>query len=95
MRALMISAASRSSGKTTVGAGLVAALVRRGLAVRAFKKGPDFIDPQWLGAAAGTPCRNLDLRLQGREGVAAYWRRHACSDVAIVEGNQGPVSYTL
>lgn len=89
MRALMVSAAARSSGKTTVAAALVAALARRGLAVRAFKKGPDFIDPQWLGAAAGAPCRNLDLRLQGREGVSAYWRRHARADAAIVEGNQG------
>lgn len=89
MRALMVSAASRSSGKTTLAMALAALLARRGLAVRAFKKGPDFIDPQWLTAASGAPCRNLDVRLQGRDGVLAYWKRHGCGDVAIVEGNQG------
>ena len=89
MRAVMVSAASRSSGKTTVAMALAALLVRRGLAVRAFKKGPDFIDPQWLAAATRAPCRNLDLRLQGRDGVLGYWKRHASGDVAIVEGNQG------
>lgn len=89
MRALMVSAAARSSGKTTVASALAAVLARRGLAVQPFKKGPDFIDPQWLAAAAGTPCRNLDMRLQGAEGVRAYWARHAAADVAIVEGNQG------
>lgn len=90
MAGVMISAGWRSSGKTTVAAGLAAALSRRGLAVQPFKKGPDFIDPQWLSAAAGRTCRNLDLRLQGEAGVASYWRRHAAgADVTIVEGNQG------
>ena len=90
MRALMISAGWRSSGKTTVAAGLAAALARRGLRVQPFKRGPDFIDPQWLGAAAGRACRNLDLRLQGADGVEAYWRRHAAgADIALVEGSLG------
>lgn len=90
MRALMISAGWRSSGKTTVAAGLAAALARRGLRVQPFKRGPDFIDPQWLGGAAGRACRNLDLRLQGADGVEAYWRQHAAgADVALVEGSLG------
>ena len=87
MRAFMVSAAARSSGKTTLSIALSALLARRGLAVRAFKKGPDFIDPQWLGTASRAPCRNLDLRLQ--RDVAAYWKRQACGDVALIEGNQG------
>ncbi len=90
MSGLMISAAGRSSGKTSVATGLIAALVRRGIAVQPFKRGPDFIDPQWLGAACGRGCRNLDLRLQGEEGVDAYWARHAAgADLALVEGSLG------
>jgi len=90
MSGLLISAAWRSSGKTTVATGLIAGLVERGLAVQPFKKGPDYIDPQWLGLAAGRPCRNLDLHLQGGAEVAAYWARHAAAcDVAVVEGNLG------
>ncbi len=90
MAGVMISAGWRSSGKTTVAAGLVAALARRELAVQPFKKGPDFIDPQWLSFAAGRPCRNLDIHLQGTLGVGDYWRRHAAAaEVAVIEGNLG------
>ncbi|MGZ5039696.1 MAG: nucleotide-binding protein, partial [Usitatibacter sp.] len=90
MAGVMIAAGWRSSGKTTVSVGLAAALARRGLAVQPFKRGPDFIDPQWLSAAAGRNCRNLDLRLQGARGLLDYWRQHAAgADIAIVEGSQG------
>jgi cobyrinic acid a,c-diamide synthase len=90
MSGILISAAWRSSGKTTVATGLIAGLVGRGLTVQPFKKGPDYIDPQWLGLAAGRPCRNLDLHLQGDAEVAAHWARHAAGcDVAVVEGNLG------
>lgn len=90
MSGLLVSAAWRSSGKTTIATGLIAGLAARGLAVQPFKKGPDYIDPQWLGLAAGRSCRNLDLHLQGDAEVAEHWGRHASAcDVAIVEGNLG------
>jgi cobyrinic acid a,c-diamide synthase len=85
----MLSAAWKSSGKTTVSIGLVASMVARGLTVQPFKKGPDYIDPMWLGVAAGRACRNLDPRLQGK-GLEAYFGRHAAgADLAFVEGNLG------
>jgi cobyrinic acid a,c-diamide synthase len=90
MRRLLVSAAHKSSGKTTLSIGLAAALRARGLAVQPFKKGPDYIDPLWLAAATGRACRNLDLYLSSAESVsAAFGSACAGADVALVEGNKG------
>lgn len=65
-------------------------LRRRGLAIRAFKKGPDFIDPAWLGRAAGSVCRNLDTYLVAPDDVRASFLTHATGcDLALIEGNRG------
>ncbi|MDH5287166.1 MAG: cobyrinate a,c-diamide synthase [Betaproteobacteria bacterium] len=87
---LLVSAAHKSSGKTTVALGLCAALRARGLAVQPFKKGPDYIDPLWLGAASGLACRTLDLHLCPAGEVRDTFLRHAAgADVCVVEGNKG------
>src|SRR5262249_20132841 len=59
-RGLIISAARSGAGKTTVTLGLLAALRRRGVAVRAAKSGPDYIDPAFHAAASGARGVNLD-----------------------------------
>lgn len=90
MSRLLISAARKSSGKTTVSLGLCAALRARGHAVQPFKKGPDFIDPLWLTAAAGTPCRNLDRHMMSEQDILSLYGEHARSaDICIIEGNKG------
>jgi cobyrinic acid a,c-diamide synthase len=90
MSRLLISAAHKSSGKTTVSIGLCAALRARGLTVQPFKKGPDYIDPMWLAQAAGRPCYNLDFYIQTRDEIRQSFVRHAAgSDIALVEGNKG------
>jgi cobyrinic acid a,c-diamide synthase len=87
---LLVSAAHKSSGKTTISIGLAAAFAARGLAVQTFKKGPDYIDPMWLSAASGRPCRNLDFFVMGRDEIAAHFARHAAAaDLALIEGNKG------
>jgi cobyrinic acid a,c-diamide synthase len=90
MAHLFISAAHRSSGKTTVSIGLAAALGARGLGVQAFKKGPDYIDPMWLSRASGRPCYNLDFNTQSEAEIHALFVRHARpADLALIEGNKG------
>ncbi|MBK8324968.1 MAG: cobyrinate a,c-diamide synthase [Betaproteobacteria bacterium] len=89
MPGILLSAAWKSSGKTTISIGLIASLAARGIAVQPFKKGPDYIDPMWLGVAAGRACRNLDPRLQGA-GLEGYFARHAAgAGFAFVEGSLG------
>jgi cobyrinic acid a,c-diamide synthase len=90
MHRLLVSAAHKSSGKTAVSIGLAAELSRRGLAVQTFKKGPDYIDPMWLSAAAGRACRNLDFNLSSPQQLQCEFARHgARADVCLVEGNKG------
>ena len=90
MNRLLVSAAHKSSGKTTISVGLCAALSAQGLRVQPFKKGPDYIDPMWLAQASGRDCFNLDPYLMSPEQITACFTNHArASDIAIVEGNKG------
>jgi cobyrinic acid a,c-diamide synthase len=90
MPQLLLSAAHKSSGKTTITLGICAALARAGLAVQPFKKGPDYIDPMWLGRAAGRPCYNLDFNTMTPQELQGFFaQRSADSDLALIEGNMG------
>ncbi len=90
MNRLFVSAAHKSSGKTTLCIGLCAAFRARGEVVQPFKKGPDYIDPLWLGLASGRPCFNLDAYLSGGDELRAeFARRMSGASLGIVEGNKG------
>ncbi|MBP7572418.1 MAG: hydrogenobyrinic acid a,c-diamide synthase (glutamine-hydrolyzing) [Rhodoferax sp.] len=90
MSRFLVSAAHKSSGKTTITVGLCAALSAQGLIVQPFKKGPDYIDPMWLSQASGRECFNLDPFLMTPEQITSCFVRHAAgADISIVEGNKG------
>ena len=90
MARFFISAAHKSSGKTTLSIGLCAALTARNLRVAPFKKGPDYIDPMWLHRASQQHCINLDFNtMESDEILSSYARNSYGSDIAIIEGNKG------
>src|SRR5258708_2134369 len=60
-RGLIIAAPNSGAGKTTVTLGILAALKRRGIAVRAAKAGPDYIDPAFHAAATGAQGFTLEM----------------------------------
>ena len=87
---LMIAAPQGRSGKTTISMGLCAALRKKGLKVKPFKKGADYIDPSWLTAAAGHICGNLDPFMFGETTLKqAFTRGCDNMDIAMIEASMG------
>ena len=88
--AIVVSAPSSGSGKTTVATGLMGALGRAGHRVAPFKVGPDFIDPGYHCLATGRPGRNLDPVLVGEDMIGPLYRHGSRdADIAVVEGVMG------
>jgi cobyrinic acid a,c-diamide synthase len=89
-RSIVIAGTASGVGKTTVTLGLLEAFQRRGLRVRAFKVGPDFIDPGFHAVVTGQPSYTLDGWMCSREQVVRTVARHASdADLAVVEGVMG------
>jgi cobyrinic acid a,c-diamide synthase len=87
---IYLSAAHKSSGKTTLTLGLCRALSNRGMKVQAFKKGPDYIDPIWHGLAARRPSYNLDFHMMREAEIEELFARQAAAaDISLIEGNKG------
>ncbi|MBO4317871.1 MAG: cobyrinate a,c-diamide synthase [Mailhella sp.] len=86
--ALLVSGVSGSSGKTLVSLGLARALVRKGISVQPYKKGPDYIDSAWLSAACGRSCACLDPFFMNDDELKRHFRRYA-RGLCLIEGNRG------
>lgn len=90
MQRILISAAHKSSGKTTLTLGLCAALHARGLKVQPYKKGPDYIDPMWLSRASKRDCHNLDFQTMSNDEMLATVSLYSNdADITLIEGNKG------
>jgi cobyrinic acid a,c-diamide synthase len=89
MRQILITGDRSGSGKTSITLAL-AALLSKKQRVQTFKVGMDYIDPSYLSAVSGRPCRNLDsftLSDAQVRDIFLYGCRGA--DMAIIEGVRG------
>ena len=87
--ALIVAAPRSGSGKTTVTLAIVAALRRRGLAVRVAKSGPDYIDPAFHERASGAACVNLDTWAMPPALLGALLGDMAGADLLVIEASMG------
>jgi len=87
---IVIAGLAGDSGKSIVSMALLRALRGAGIEVRAFKKGPDYIDAAWLSWASANPARNLDSWLMGFDGAVRSFAIHTTPiGFNLVEGNRG------
>ena len=87
---LLFAAPASGSGKTTIVCGLLRALKNRGKGVRAFKCGPDFIDPLFHETVVGVPSGTLDLFFSDQDQLKRLFCRHAAdADLCLIEGVMG------
>jgi cobyrinic acid a,c-diamide synthase len=88
-RGLVLAGIRSGSGKTTVALGLMRALTRRGVGVRPFKCGPDYIDPAFHAVAARRRSFNLDTWAMAPALIADLVATSGTTDIAIAEGVMG------
>ncbi|KPF44112.1 cobyrinate a,c-diamide synthase [Rhizobium sp. AAP43] len=89
MSGLLIAAPASGSGKTVVTLGLLRALKRRGIPLSPAKAGPDYIDPAFHAAAAGTDCQNLDPWAMRPSLLTSLSERASMGKFLVVEGMMG------
>ena len=87
---VLLTAAASGGGKTTVTCGILKALLNRRIPCRAFKCGPDYIDPMFHKYVLGIDGGNLDTWFQSEDAV----RRRLADEVpeggcTVIEGVMG------
>lgn len=95
---VMIAAPSSGQGKTMITCGLLALLSESGKDVKAFKCGPDYIDPMFHRQVLGIPSYNLDSFFSDKNTLRYLLARHGtekknagdqAQTVGIIEGVMG------
>lgn len=86
---LLIAAPHSGSGKTMITCGLLQAMAKRQKNIKAYKCGPDYIDPLFHKRVLGIPSKNLDLYFTDETMTKALFLADRDRDLAIVEGVMG------
>ena len=87
---ITISGLRGGSGKTIISLALTWLFTQQGFKVKAFKKGPDYIDAKWLSLASGQHASNLDPFLFSTPRIKSLFSSFASThDLAVIEGNRG------
>lgn len=90
MRKIMITAAKSGGGKTLITCGLLEVLKEMGEKPRAFKCGPDFIDPMFHKKLLGIESENLDsFFLEEKQLREFFEARTGEEEIAVIEGVMG------
>ena len=85
---IMMTAPKSGSGKTIITCGLLSFLKDRRYNVRAYKCGPDYIDPMFHRRVIGVPGGNLDTFFSDDEDIRRQIAESDC-DCAVIEGVMG------
>lgn len=87
---ILFAAASSGCGKTTITCGALRAWQRKGLKIKAWKCGPDYIDPMFHKQVLGISGGNLDSFFLSKEALKAqYQQKNVGFDLAVMEGVMG------
>jgi len=89
MKRVILTAIRSGSGKTTITCGILKELKDRGLSVKGYKCGPDYIDPMFHRKALGIPTENLDLFFSDEEYIKGILKRNDENSISIIEGAMG------
>jgi len=89
VKALLVTGDRSGSGKTSITLAL-AALLSKDAVVQTCKVAMDYIDPSYLTAVTGRPCRNLDSFVMTPGQMRAVFEHGTKgADIALVEGVRG------
>ncbi|MBQ0041913.1 MAG: cobyrinate a,c-diamide synthase [Lachnospiraceae bacterium] len=88
-KAFLIAATGSGCGKTTITCALLSTIKNRNMTLRAFKCGPDYIDPMFHKTVLGIESQNLDLFFSSDEELERIFYAENCADVSVVEGVMG------
>lgn len=90
IKRVMIAAPGSGSGKTAVTCALLQTLKNNGYSVRAFKCGPDYIDPMFHEKVIDVPAKNLDTFFTDEETTRMLFLDSVREeDIAVLEGVMG------
>lgn len=88
MKGIMITAPASNMGKTFVTLSILRILNNKGIDVKGYKAGSDFIDKYYQEIASKSPSGNLDIYMQGKKGMKKSLGFNQ-GEIAIIEGAMG------